>query len=120
MISYATVVCLKKPELDIKCPPGATIVGAERKVLVFSPPRLLEVVFQSEESILQQTNLLHLHLFAIPTSTLKLLHYFYTNLNSENFEKILKENRNFGKNRENQMSEIIIGQGRPPLLGVAL
>ena len=119
MINYATVVYLKKPELNIKCPPGATIVGAERKVLVFSPPRLLEVMF-SKAMFLQQTNLLHLHLFAIPTSTLKLLHYFYTNLNSENFEKFLKENRNFGKNRENQIPEIIIGQGRPPPLGAAL
>ena len=44
-----------------------------------------------------------MHLFAIPTSTLQLLHHFYTNLNNETFEKIFQENRNFGKNRKNHM-----------------
>ena len=103
------------------CPAGATIVGVERKVLVFSPPRLLEIKFpKARKSILQQINLLHLHLFPNPTSTLKLLHHFYTNLNNENFEIFFQENRNFGKNRKNHMPEIIVGQGRPLPLSVDL
>ena len=61
-----------------------------------------------------------MHPFAAPTSTLELLHHFYTNLNNENFENFFQENQNFGKNRKNHMPEIIVGQGRPPPLGVDL
>ena len=94
--------------------------GGKKSFGFFTSQIVRNYVSQSKESILQQTNLLHLHLFAIPTSTLKLLHYFYTNLNNENFEIFFHENRNFSKRRENHMFEIIVGQGRPSPLGVDL
>ena len=77
----------KKPKLDIESPAGPTMVEAERKILVFSPSKLLEVIFPKARKVFYSKSIYYICTF-LPS--LPQLFNFYTTVTRFSSMKTLK------------------------------